>query len=177
MFLTCMSICRAVLHLAHMVLQISAGSLEDWLLTHSVDCSTLWLPKTFRVPVLSFHITSAEQAKPPESFSRRIHTLVAQKRRGCGNLSSDWSPKNALDPLGCFYLVSQTSGILQQLNIFSWSWVSLGALRLDPTKCTLTACPVPFNLHSRGMLGRANEPLSPSGVFHWRLAQTGEVSQ
>lgn len=151
MSLACMNTCGAAWDLVHVVLWVNPGGLGEHSPTVCMGSSTLCLAKSFNVPVLSLHMTSAQKAELPESFSRRSHCCLAQEQMGCGNLSLDWGPESVLDTLGCFYLVIQASGFqrsfspgLRRPGVPS-GWVDL-------TKCTLTTCSAPFHLHPRQML-------------------------
>lgn len=98
-----MSTCGAASNLTRVVLWGSPGGLGEHSPTVWMGSSTLCLAKSFNVPVLSLHMTSAQQAELPESFSRRAYCCLAQEQMGCGNLSSDRGPESVLDTLGCFY--------------------------------------------------------------------------
>lgn len=122
---------------------------------------SLCLAKSFNVPVLSFHMNSAQQAELPESFSRRAHCCLVQEQTGCGNLSSDLGPESVLDTLGCFYLVIRHSMIL-----FAWSQVSLGTLGLGGpnqvhSNCLLRSLSPPPKTDAGG---ERTKPFPPGGV-------------
>lgn len=135
MYLDYMSTCGAASDLAHVGLQVSPRGLGEHLPTGWMGSSTLCLAKTFYVHRLSLHMTSVQQAKLLEHFSRKL--IAVQQRRTC-NVKA-WAQTKVLSgfhTLGWIYLVIQVSGMGLSLPPGPrCHWVSLGWV--DSAKCAL----------------------------------------
>lgn len=160
MFLDYMNTCGAAPDLANIGLQVGPGGLEKHFPTLWMGSSTLCLAKTFCVHMLSLHMTSAQQAKLLEHFSRKAHCCLAQEKVDCENLRSDQGPESVFHTLGWIYLVIQTSGMGQSFPHGSPGVLGCPWIGWTQPSALLTTCSAPFHLHPKQSLGESKRSLS-----------------